>query len=332
MKVAGIITIISLILITGWAGCSSPRRYPDPAPVATPETAPGPDLTPVSEPAPIPETNINIALDYFGITDTLEGVSPAKVQLLAMVMDQKQELVRMVIPPEGIPGYDMTALQIRDIKKNMDPVIYRGSVVGNVSIYFAAYNISKGPSLREDLELAGKFFGIPNVDVLKSAIPDKEPIGHYWRTWNESSNWGIGTHSDVGEGDFRVWLRVWSDKIIEPVEPPFSLPLETYEFEVGYSAWPASRGASQTFERPLNAGDEINGRIEWPAQMMYDWSLYIYAPDGSTVLDWSGTDSSHSFRLVAIGSGTYTIEILKRDYLKRKGMLTIEPPDWKMIK
>lgn len=116
-----------------------------------------------------------------------------------------------------------------------------------------------------------------------------------------------------------------------------SLPAGVYEFEVDYSFWPTTRGASVEFERHLNAGQKVNGSVEWLAdrawakenyQIVYDWSLYIYAPDGSTAFSWSGTDLHYDFSFTPTVAGTYKVEILKRDYLARCARLTIDPPDW----
>lgn len=116
-----------------------------------------------------------------------------------------------------------------------------------------------------------------------------------------------------------------------------SLPAGVYEFEVDYSFWPMTRGASVEFERRLNAGQKVSGSVEWLAdrawakenyQIVYDWSLYIYAPGGSTAFTWSGTDLQHDFSFTPTTSGTYKVEILKRDYLARCARLTIDPPDW----
>lgn len=116
-----------------------------------------------------------------------------------------------------------------------------------------------------------------------------------------------------------------------------SLPLGVYEFEVDYSLYPLTRGALVEFQRHLNSGQSITGLVEWLAdrawskenyQIVWDWSLYIYAPDGSTAFSWSGTDLKHTFSFTPTTSGTYKIEILKRDYIARCARLTIDPPDW----
>lgn len=93
-----------------------------------------------------------------------------------------------------------------------------------------------------------------------------------------------------------------------------------YEVQVGNSLYPKSRGASVGFERDLEPGEQIVGSVEWNEDypVYYRWSLYVYAPDNSEVLDWSGSDLKHGFSFTAATAGTYRIELLKRD----------SPPDW----
>lgn len=85
----------------------------------------------------------------------------------------------------------------------------------------------------------------------------------------------------------------------------------SFEFEVGNSLYPKSRGASIGFQRYLSAGEEVTGTFEWKGNdsIRYKWSLYVYAPDGSTMLRWSGADLKHDFRFTPTMSGTYKIEL-----------------------
>ncbi|GAI87274.1 unnamed protein product, partial [marine sediment metagenome] len=133
-------------------------------------------------------------------------------------------------------------------------------------------------------------------------------------------------------------LYCFNDQDYFKGSPILLLPPGVYEFEVDYSFWsPLTRGATVEFERYLNAGQKVSGLVEWLAdrgwaeenyQIVWDWSLYIYAPDGSTALSWSGTDLQHNFSFMATTPGIYKVEILKRDYLARCARLTIDPPDW----
>jgi hypothetical protein len=115
--------------------------------------------------------------------------------------------------------------------------------------------------------------------------------------------------------------------------PP--LPPGTYEFEIGNSMWPVARGAYVEFTRQLLSNELVTGSLEWPKvagkdqSIVYDWSLNVYDSLGELVYTWSGTKSRHDFSFQATNTGTYTIEILKRDYMPRCARLQVDPPDWK---
>jgi hypothetical protein len=51
----------------------------------------------------------------------------------------------------------------------------------------------------------------------------------------------------------------------------------------------------------------------------------VYDPEGDIALEWNGADLKH-FRFTV--TGTYRIEILKRDFDSRGAQLIIDPPDW----
>jgi hypothetical protein len=112
--------------------------------------------------------------------------------------------------------------------------------------------------------------------------------------------------------------------------PRVALASGIYEFEVGNSLYPKSRGASVGFQRYLTTGEEVTGSLQWKGSdpIRYKWSLYIYAPDGSSALSWSGIDLEHNFCFTPTTPGIYKIEILKRDFPARRARLTIDPPDW----
>lgn len=114
------------------------------------------------------------------------------------------------------------------------------------------------------------------------------------------------------------------------VMAPVSVAPGVYKFGVGNSLYPKSRGASIGFQRHLNSGEEVTGSLEWEGNdpIRYKWSLYIYDPDGSIALEWNGADLKHEFHFTALTSGTYKIEILKRDFPSRDAQLVIDPPSW----
>ena len=114
-----------------------------------------------------------------------------------------------------------------------------------------------------------------------------------------------------------------------------TLPPGTYEFEVGHSSWPVTRGASVVLQRQLSVAEQISGTVEWLQQygdnpnIVYDWTLNVYDPDNDIVFTWSGTDKGFMFSFVPTEPGIYKIEILKRDYMPRCVRLTINPLDWR---
>lgn len=103
-----------------------------------------------------------------------------------------------------------------------------------------------------------------------------------------------------------------------------------YEFEVGNSVYPLSRGAFKGFQRYLNSGEQVRGSLEWKESydIRYKWSLTVYAPDESHVLNRDGTDLKYAFNFVAATAGIYKIEILKRDPQATGARLVINPPNW----
>lgn len=114
------------------------------------------------------------------------------------------------------------------------------------------------------------------------------------------------------------------------IEGSPALPSGVYEFEVDNSLYPITRGATVEFERHLNVGEKVTASFEWLKDyaIVSVWSFTIYAPDGSIVLMWSGTDLQRDFSFTATATGIYRVEILKRDALARCARLRIDPPNW----
>lgn len=173
---------------------------------------------------------MTIALDYFGIRNThwisqIGGDSRAKIQLAVLVRDGQQNLAAFTIPREPIPPFDMDFFQVKAIKDNMAPEIFTGSATSSLTVFVAAYNVNKGPITKAQMDILSKWLGLPDLNILKAAIPDRELIGYYWHTWSPSENWGLGRHYDEqGDGDLRVWLRIGSDQMPEPAQQPVLKP------------------------------------------------------------------------------------------------------------
>jgi hypothetical protein len=106
-----------------------------------------------------------------------------------------------------------------------------------------------------------------------------------------------------------------------------------YEAQIPQSFWPFVKGTSALYERKLEAGERVEGVVEWlgSEKIIFDWELSIYDSRGDIVLNWSGKDKSHDFSLKASAPGIYRIEILKRDFVARHVKLSINPPNWNKI-
>ena len=209
-------TIISLI------GCNAPTYVPAPV-----QSSPSPTSTPSLTPStPVKSLPITIALDYFGVRNThwipqVGGNQVAQIQLIVVVSDEQGTLA--VWPPQSVQNltFDMDYFQVKALKEKMDPpVVFNGSATGTLVIYVAAYNVNKGEITKAQIDIVSKWLGLPDLNKLKDAIPDRELVGYYWQTWSPSSNWGIGRYDEQGEGDLKVWLRIGSGQMPEPVQEP----------------------------------------------------------------------------------------------------------------
>ena len=109
-----------------------------------------------------------------------------------------------------------------------------------------------------------------------------------------------------------------------------ALPEGWYETELSHCFWPIMKGASVEYARYMEAGEVIQGVVEWygDSEVMFKWVLNIYGPANDVVLTWDGKDLTHDFMLIASTSGPYRIEIVKRDYVPRCLRLKIDPPGW----
>jgi len=180
---------------------------------------------------------ITINLDYFGIRNThwipeLGGDPLAKIQLIAVVSDEQGTLA--VWPPQNVQNltFDMDYFQVEALKEKMNPpVIFNGSVTGTLVVYVVAYNVNKGEITKAQIDILSKWLGLPDLNKLKDAIPDRELVGYYWQTWSASSDWGVGQHyGEKGDGNLVVWLRIGADQIPEPVQQPVLKPNVKIEF------------------------------------------------------------------------------------------------------
>jgi transglutaminase-like putative cysteine protease len=107
-----------------------------------------------------------------------------------------------------------------------------------------------------------------------------------------------------------------------------------YELNVWHSFWPFFPCASTKIERQLKIEDNVEGTIQWlgTEDIVFDWSLNVYGPNGDIVLNSSGNDKKRDFGFRAKVSGIYKIEIIKRDYAPRNLRTIINPTGWKKAK
>ncbi|MCX5998740.1 MAG: hypothetical protein NTU41_03900 [Chloroflexi bacterium] len=173
---------------------------------------------------PVP---ITVALDYFGIRNThwisqIGGESNARIQLVAVVRDEQQNLKTLTIPPEDTSGFAMDFFQVHALKHNMSPVIFAGDAVGSVTVYVVAYNVGKGAITKAQIDLISAWTGL-DWSVLKTFIPDKELVGSYWHTW-APSEWASGLNQQGGDSNLAVWLRIGRRQLPDPAQQPALYP------------------------------------------------------------------------------------------------------------
>jgi predicted transglutaminase-like cysteine proteinase len=114
---------------------------------------------------------------------------------------------------------------------------------------------------------------------------------------------------------------------------PPALASGAYELNLWHSFWPLFPCAAAKLERQIQVGDKVEGTVMWLGsdRIIADWTLNISGPQGDLVFTWSGGDIRHSFSFLAASSGTYRLEIVKRDYSPRNVRLIVDPPGWKRV-
>jgi hypothetical protein len=100
-----------------------------------------------------------------------------------------------------------------------------------------------------------------------------------------------------------------------------------------FSPWPFAPAATVRFERYVLKTEKVEGSIRWigDAKIYLGWVVNIYGPEGDTVLTWNGNDTRCDFTLIPTKSGTYTIEVVKREFAPRCAVLEVDPPDWQKV-
>lgn len=183
-------------------------------------------------------------------------------------------------------------------------------------------------------------YGVPADEVYVGAGFPKDPTspGHaflfehwykgIWRAIEPQE--GVWPEVFLGDMDVSEYSKFYSFNDQQHFSGKPTPLAGVYEFEVGYSFWPLTRGAVAEFERFLSAGEEVAGWVQWlgSSAIVWDWSFTAYDPHSNAVLTWSGTDLRYDFSFTASPAGVYKIEILKRDYMARCARMEIQPSDW----
>lgn len=219
-----LVTTCSLLISSiALIGCSSAPVY-SPTPAATSSLS-----VPTHSPAPTPVAGpaLTVKIDYFAVKSTHQPAiyfAPNTIQVYAVIDDGKSEPWAFSYPSsnEGIPMKDF---QLVDLGGQ---TIFNTSSVGDyLKISVLAYSCEDKEatlSLGRALQAFEPSIG-PLLDYYEKQPESKELIGWYEHTWYPEENWGmtLGKYEAVGEGDLRLWFRIWSTN--EPgatQEPRFS--------------------------------------------------------------------------------------------------------------
>ena len=285
------VAVISLI------SCNAPVYVPAPS-----LSSPSPTPSSTSEPSvPVESPPITISFDYFGIRDThwmpqVGGGPRATVQLIVVVSDERGTLA--VWPPPSVQSlttFDMDFFQVEALKDYTNPLIFKGSVSGTLAIYTAAYNLSKGQITKDQIDFISEMLGLPNLNKLQDAIPDRELVGYYWHTWSASSDFGVGERYDEQGGNLAVWFRIGAEQMPEPVEKPVLKPNVKVEGELptdvkartafGYNSsdFAFTLTNNESFEFP------IYWRLETTSNPGTEINYVIYPTEGQESVPANGT-------------------------------------------
>jgi hypothetical protein len=296
-KIIVLLLMLTFILAAdGWFGGNT-------APVVYPSTSSQTSAqSPASETEQSESPPITIYLDYFGIKDThwmsqIGGDELAEIQLFAIISDEQGTLA--VWPPQNVSNltFDMDYFQVESLQEKMNPpMIFSGTATGTLVVYIAAYNVDKGEITKAQIDFISDWLSLPEIEVLKDIVPDKELVGYYWQTWSASSGWGIGQRYDgKGEGDLRVWLRIGSDQMPEAAQSPILKPNVKIEGEL-----PTNARVRATFD--YHASDfsftitnyesfefPIYWRLETSSNPDTEINFYIYPIEGKQTVPGNGT-------------------------------------------
>jgi len=210
------VALVVMVLFLGIISCT---------PTAPPITPPA---TPAPTPTPTPTTPaIQVTLDFFGIKDTHQPpvyVAPNGIQLYVVADDGKTRM-EFSYPSSG-EGIPMEYFQLEDL--GAQTIFHTSSVGDYFRISVLAYSCADKEatlSLGRALQAWKPEMG-PLLDFYERLPQSKELIGWYEHTWYATDEWGIkqGEYEAEGNGDLKLWFRIWSNEQPAPISRPRFVP------------------------------------------------------------------------------------------------------------
>jgi len=182
----------------------------------------------VPTPTPTPTSPaIQVTLDYFGIKDTHQPsiyIAPNKIQLYVVADDGKTKM-KFSYPSSG-EGLPMEYFQLENLGEQT--IFHTSSVGDHLTISVLAYSCADKEatlSLGRALQTFEPSMGTL-LDFYEKLPQSKELIGWYEHTWYATDEWGIkqGKYEAEGQGDLRLWFRIWSNREPTPIPRPLFIP------------------------------------------------------------------------------------------------------------
>jgi len=202
-----------IFLVSAVVSCSPP-------PVINPTLTPTPTPTPTQSPTPTP---LNVALDYIGVKSPHPSISVSQntMQFYVVISDGKT-INKFPYPSVGIPG---TYFYLEDMDEQI--IFTTPSAGDHLSVSIYAYSCEdKEANLAIWKALEGFNPAVKPIREFYESLPQKkELIGWYEHTWYSMENWGItGQTHEEGNGDLKVWFRIWSRSKPQLTPKPRFLP------------------------------------------------------------------------------------------------------------
>lgn len=333
--------VVGCLFIAMLVGCVPYSAPPPPTPKIPPPSPPSPLPPPVSPssptstpPSPAEPSSpsqpanppMNLTIDYIGIKSAYDEGDPydrysSEVKLVVLVSDGQEKSTPQLIPPTEY--LNMRDFHVEELKQR---VFYTPSVGDYLHVCILAYDVDPNT---ETLNLLSAFEKLGQsaagaLRMIVDSLPKESLVGYYESTWYAADNWGVGHHDAVGVGNFRVWLRIWSNQEPPPSPTPPSQPdvkidrvvlpstvslgyiglknvnhtlvlTNNENTDVTIDYFGDSDLAKELYRSPVKGKAEVprRGSIELPHQFQYSKAgtntvTYIIKYDGKQLSRWSG--------------------------------------------